>query len=143
MTVPDKKILINIESDTRENKHDIEPEELEQLTHNLRDDLTELDAVEKVDLVTKEDKLDKHPDGLKHKGDVVTLGSLLVTLGVSAASSLVPDLSSTLKSWLTRHENRKLSLEIGGDKLEVSGLSDKEREKLIEVWISRHMEKNQ
>ena len=80
------QIFINIESASKEEKHDIELEELEQLTHNLRDDLTELDSVEKIDLVTKEDREEKDPDGLKHKGDVVTLGSLLVTLGVTAAS---------------------------------------------------------
>jgi hypothetical protein len=146
MTVPGKKenqLMITIESVNREEGDDIDPEELEQITHNLRDDLTELDVVENVDLVAKEDReVGRNSNDLNPKGDVVTLGSLLVTLGASAASSLVPDLSNTLKSWLARHERRKISLEIGGDKLEVTGISDREQEKLIEVWISNHMEKN-
>jgi hypothetical protein len=101
--------------------------------------LTEVDAIEKVDLVTKEGK--KAPEGSKAGAEVAALGSLLVTLGASAASSVIPNLANTLQSWLTRHERRKISLEIGGDKLEVSGISDKEQQRLIDAWISRHMEK--
>jgi hypothetical protein len=58
MTVKDKneknEILINIESSSKEDGDHYNPEELERITYNLRDDLTELDAIEKVDLVTKE-----------------------------------------------------------------------------------------
>ncbi len=57
MTITDKKeniILINIESTSKEEEdHDEDPEELERITHNLRDELTEIDAIEKVDLVIK------------------------------------------------------------------------------------------
>ena len=57
MTIIDKKenqILINIESALKEKEDEDDPEELERITRNLRDDLTELDAVETVDLVIKE-----------------------------------------------------------------------------------------
>jgi hypothetical protein len=143
MTIIDKKenqIMINIESTSKEVGDDDDPEELERITHNLRDDLNGLDAIEKVDLVTKEGE--KAPEGSKVGGDVIAWGSLLVTLGTSAASIVVPSVANGLQSWLTRHERRKISLEIGGDKLEVTGISDKEQERLIDVWISRHMGKN-
>lgn len=132
MNKRENAFLINIESASKE-EHD-DPEELERITHNLRDDLNGLDAIEKVDLVRKEGE---PPKGSK-AGDVVTLGSLLVTLGSSAASTLIPSLANTLQSWLTRHERHKISLEIGGDKLEVTGISDEQQQRLIESWIGRH-----
>jgi hypothetical protein len=144
MTTTDKKeenqLLIKIESAPKEEEeYDDDQEELERITHTLRDELTEVDAIEKVDLVTKEGE--KAPEGSKAGAEVAALGSLLVTLGASAASSVIPNLGSTLQSWLTRHERRKISLEIGGDKLEVSGISDKEQQRLIDAWISRHIKK--
>lgn len=143
MTAPDKteeenQLLINIESVSKEEE---DPEELERITRNLREDLAEADAIEKVDLVIKEGE--KAPEGSKSGAEVAALGSLLVTLGASAASSVIPNLGNTLQSWLTRHERRKISLEMGGDKLEVTGVSDKEQQKLIDAWISRHMEKEE
>jgi hypothetical protein len=98
-----------------------------------------VDAIEKVDLVTKEGE--QAPEGSKAGAEVAALGSLLVTLGASAASSIIPNLANTLQSWLTRHERRKISLEIGGDKLELACISDKEQERLIDTWINRHMGK--
>jgi hypothetical protein len=145
MTITDDKkekdqILINIESTSKEEEedHDEDPEELEQITHNLRDELTEIDTVEKVDLVTKEGEEGKAPEGSKAGGEVVALGSLLVTLGTSAVSTAIPNLSNALQSWLTRHERRKISLEVGGDKIEVIGISDEQQQQLIESWLSRH-----
>ena len=141
MTITDKKenqVFVNIESTSNEEDDD-DPEELERITHNLRDDLTELDTVEKVDLVTKEGEVT--PKGSRAGAEVAALGSLLVTLGTTAVSSVVPNLANTLQSWLTRHERRKISLEIGGDKLEVTGVSDKEQQRLIDAWISSHLQK--
>lgn len=139
----ENQILVNIESipkqeDDDDNNND--QEELERITHNLRDDLTELDAIEKVDLVRKEGE--QAPEGSRAGGDIVTLGSLLLTLGTSAASTAVPNLVNALQSWLSRNDKRKISLEIGGDKMEVTGISDKEQQRLVDAWISRHMEKN-
>jgi hypothetical protein len=143
-TTTDKKenqLLINIESASKEeeNNNDDDPEELERLTHNLRDYLTEVDAIEKVDLVTKEGE--QAPKGSRAGGEVAALGSLLVTLGASAGTTIIPNLVNTLQSWITRNERRKISLEMGGDKLEVTGISDKEQQRLIDAWISRHMQK--
>lgn len=130
-----EKVLVNIES-----LHDLnEPEELERLCHNLRDELNELDVIEKVDLITKEGE--QAPKGSKSGGEVAVLGSLLVTLGGSVASNVIPSLANTLQSWVTRQDRHTISLEIGGDKLQLTGVSDKQQEKLIDAWISRHLEK--
>jgi hypothetical protein len=81
----ENQILINIES----SKDDLYgPEELERITYNLRDDLAELDFLERIDLVTKEGGAPKH----SKSGTEVTLGSLLVTLGGSVASNVIPNL---------------------------------------------------
>jgi hypothetical protein len=133
------RILINIESAGKEEEHE-DSGELERITRNLRHELNELDAVEKVDLVRKEGE--GVPKGSKVGGEIVTLGSLLVTLGASAGSIIIPNLTNALQSWLTRNERRKITLDIGGDKLEVTGVSSKDKERLIDVWISRHMKKN-
>jgi hypothetical protein len=125
-------LLINIQSIPGE--EDIELEELERNTQNLHDELNELDVIEKVDLITKGEA----PDGSK-SGVEMVVGSLLATLATSAGSALIPGIVNTLKSWLTRHEKRKITLEIGGDKLEVTGISDNEQQKLINAWLSRHV----
>jgi hypothetical protein len=129
-------ILINIQSISRE--EDVNLEELERNTQNLRDELHELDVVEKVDLVTKGEEA---PHGSKSGGEIVAWGALLTTLATSAGSALIPSLANTLQSWLTRHEKRKIILEIGGDKLEVTGISDQEQQKLIDTWISNHTQR--
>lgn len=125
----EKKVFINIETSEDD---PCDPEELERITYNLKDDLTELDAIEKIDLVTKEAAA---PKSSKSGGEVVTFGSLL---GASAVSTAIPNLANTLQSWLTRHERRTISIEIGGDKLQMTGVSDKEQERVIDAWISRH-----
>lgn len=103
--------------------------------------MNELDVVEKIELVKKEGDEREAPKGSKAGGDMVTLGSMLVTLGASAASTIIPNLASTLQSWVTRNERHKISLEIGGDKLEVTGISGKEQQRLIDTWISHHVKK--
>jgi hypothetical protein len=133
LTITNKKekVVVNIESLDNLN----EPEELERLSHNLRDELIELDVIEKVDVITKGEQA---PKGSKSGGEVAMLGSLLVTLGGSLASNVIPSLANTLQSWVTRQDRHTISLEIGGDKLQLTGVSDKQQEKLIDAWISRH-----
>ena len=119
-------MVININSSP-----DDDNEQLERLTHQLNEDLRELD-IDKVDLIRKGDA----PIGAK--GDVMTWGSLLVTL---ASSGVLSTLVNTLQSWLTRHERQSMTIEIGGDKLQITGISSEEQKRLIEDWINRHKEK--
>jgi hypothetical protein len=68
---------------------------------------------------------------------VAVLGSQVVTLGGSLAN-VIPSIANTLQSWVSRQDRHTISLEIGGDKLQLTGVSDKQQEKLIDAWISRH-----
>ena len=111
---------------------DIDQEELERNTQSLRDELNEMDSIEKIDLITREEA----PKGAKPGGELVEWGSLLVTL----AATVAPSLGNMLQSWVTRHEKHKIVLEIGGDKLEVTGMSDMEQSKLIDAWISNKLQ---
>jgi hypothetical protein len=105
-------------------------EELAELTRQLREELLELD-VETVGLV----RAGEAPERAK-AGDPVTWGALLVAL--VASGGVLTTLINTLQSWLTRHERRSVTLEIDGDKLEVTGISSEEQQRLINTWLSRH-----
>jgi hypothetical protein len=105
-------------------------EELEQLTRRLRQEILDSDVGD-VYLV----KAGEVPTGAK-SGDPVTWGALLVTL--AASEGVIATLINLLKSWLTRNEQRRIALEIDGDRLEVTGLSSEEQHRLINEWMNRH-----
>lgn len=104
---------------------------LEELTHRLRTELEELD-VEKVEVA----KSGKAPEGTKSGVDIPAWGSLLVTLATS--SGVIPSLVGTVQSWLKRDEGRSITLEIGGDKLQVTGISSEQQRRLINTWLKVH-----
>jgi hypothetical protein len=105
-------------------------EELEDLTLQLREQLVEID-VETVDLI----RLGETPTKAK-ASDPISWGTLLLTL--AASGGVLTMLINVLQSWLTRHERCSVTLEIAGDKLEVTGISSKEQQRLIDAWLSRH-----
>ncbi len=119
------QLMLNIDAGP-----EADAEELEQLTRQLRGELTELD-VETVNLV----RAGEAPRGAK-AGDPITWGALLVAL--TASGGVLTTLIGALQSWLTRHERRSVTLEIDGDKLEVTGISSEEQQRLTNAWISRH-----
>lgn len=132
-TEKENRLSISIRSEHFEKENDdSDPEELERITHNLCEDLNSLDMVEKVDLVSE----GKAPEGSKSGEDIISWGSLVVTL--VSGTGVLPTLVGTLQSWLTRHERQKIIIQIGSDKLEISGASDIDRQKIIDSWISRH-----
>ena len=93
--------------------------------------MEELD-VEKVEVA----KSGNAPEGTKGVPDVPAWGSLLVTLVTS--SGVIPSLIGTVQSWLKRDEGRSVTLEIGGDKLQVTGISSDEQRELINTWLKAH-----
>lgn len=104
-------------------------EELDRLTRQLCQEILDLD-VEDVSLV----ETGEAPIG--SKGAPIALGAMLVT--VLTSGTVFPHLFDLLKSWLTRHGLRSVTLEIDGDKLEVKGISAQEQQQLIDAWMSRH-----
>jgi hypothetical protein len=109
-----------------------ENEELELITRRLREEILKLD-VEDVDLV----KAGEIPKGAR-AGDIITLGSLLVTL--AASGGVLPSIINAVQSWLGRtKESHSITLEVGGDKLEVTGISSQTQQQLIDTWL-KHQE---
>jgi hypothetical protein len=108
---------------------EVDPEYLAKLTQQLRDALLRLD-VEDVALPSAE----KAPEG--SKGDAVTWGQLVIAL--AASGGVFTTMITLLQAWVTRHERHTLTLEIDGDKLEITGISLEEQKRLIDEWLSRH-----
>lgn len=121
-------LIIRIEQPTEEN------EELEQSTQQLREELLDLN-IDSVATV----KSGPTPQGSKAGEEMITWGSLLVSL--AASGGVLPSLIGTVQSWLSRRENQKISMQIDGDKLEVTGVSSEEQRRLIDIWVRRHSNK--
>lgn len=107
---------------------DADDEELDASTRQLRNELLALD-VERVDLVTA----GPAPEGAK-AGDAVTWGALLVTLAGSGA--LLPVLVDSIRSWLLRHRDHKVVLQIDNARLEISDVSPEQQQRLIDSWLT-------
>jgi hypothetical protein len=108
-------------------------ERLDELTRFLRDELLQLE----VDDVTAL-RVGEPPPGAR-VFDVLAVGGLLVSLGRSA-ESLRP-IVSAIRKWLARGEGtrRTVRLEIDGDALELSEASAADQERLIGLFVSRHV----
>jgi len=114
---------------------DAEPEtdseDLERLTRQLREELSELDV--QADLMTG------GPAPVNTRaGDIITWGTLLLTLAASGGA--ITTLIGVLQAWLTRQERRGVTLEMDGDKLQVTGITSAEQQRLIDAWLRRHLQ---
>jgi hypothetical protein len=104
---------------------------LERASVNLRSELGRLDGVESVQPLS----LGKAPVGSK-VADPLSAGSILMTL--AASGGVLTSLIGVLKDWLGRREGRKISLQIGQDKLEITGLPTEAEKELIEAFFRKH-----
>jgi hypothetical protein len=75
------------------------------------------------------------PAGAK-AGDPASVNSLLVVL--VASGGIVTSLVGLLQGWLQRSSARTVVVEIDGDRLELVGATSVERQRLMNVWLSRH-----
>jgi len=129
------QILIGIgQSSIDDDNNDVDEEELENLTHQLQQDLNELD-VEKVDLVKKKEE-NVYLSNTKG-GDIISWGSLLVTL--AASGGILSSVINVIQSWASNHKDHSITLEIKGDKITVNGISKKDEKILIDSWLNRHI----
>ena len=99
----------------------------DELTRALREELLDLD----VDAVER--PAGAVPDGARGV-DAVALGTLLVTLGQGALGIV----ASAIGRWVTRRGGRSVTLELDGDRIELSGVSDEDQRRLIETFVARH-----
>jgi hypothetical protein len=104
-------------------------EEVAEATAQLRRELLDLD-VEAVALPQGGEP----PPGARAV-DVAALGALLVTV---AQSQLLGPVVAAVRSWLAGSQRRSIKLELGGDVLELTGVSSSEQRRLTDEWLRRH-----
>ena len=109
---------------------DTDMEDLERLTRQLRDELSELDV--QADLVTG----GSAPANTK-AGDVIEWGTLLLTL--AASGGVITALINAILTWLTnRNQSATITIEIGGEKLQITGNPSPEQQQLVKAFLHRH-----
>jgi hypothetical protein len=109
---------------------DTDPEDVDRLGRQLRDELRDLD-VDDVEPVAGS----APPDGAK-SGALASLTEWLVTLG--GGGVLAPVLG-TITAWLTRGTgSHKVTVTIDGDTLELGRATDTERAEIIDAFVQRH-----
>ncbi len=102
--------------------------DLDSAALQLRRELMQLD----VDDVRRRSAMPP-PEGARG-ADATLLGALIV----SASAGALPAVVSAIAAWLRRRPGRTVTLSIGGDRIEVRGVSaDMERE-LIDAFLARH-----
>jgi hypothetical protein len=104
-------------------------EEVAQATLQLRRELLDLD----VD-VTGAAGMGEPPPGARAV-DVAALGALVVNI---ADPQLIKGVVAAVRSWLAGSSRRSIKLQLGGDVLELTGVSSKEQRRLAEEWLARH-----
>lgn len=109
---------------------DTDVQDLERLTLQLRKELSELDV--QANFVTG----GPAPANAK-AGDVVEWGTLLLTL--AASGGVITTLINAIQTWLTnRNQPAAVTVEMGGDKLQITGNPSPEQQRIIEAFLHRH-----
>lgn len=108
---------------------DADAEDVAEATLQLRRELLDLD----VDAV-EVPRAGEPPPGTRAV-DLAAIGALVVTL---AQSQLLTAVVAAVQSWLSRSPRRSIKLELGGDVLELTGVSSDEQRRLTEEWLRRH-----
>jgi Effector Associated Constant Component 1 len=104
-------------------------EESAEFARQLRETLLDLD-VDQVALA----QTGEAPAG--SKGIPIDWSTLLVTL--AASGSALTAVINTVQSWLSRQGQQSVTLEMGGDKLILTGASSQQQQELVDNWIRRH-----
>lgn len=102
-------------------------EEVAVMGQRLRRDIQQLD-VDAVEFV----RGGTAPAGAK--GDVITLASLAVTLAPVALKSLF----DLLQGWIMRHDKATVTIEVGSERVTLTGSPSKEQLAVIQAAIARH-----
>jgi hypothetical protein len=108
---------------------DEDAEQVAEATLQLRRELLDLD-VEAVELP----RVGEPPPGTRAV-ELAALGALVVT---AAKSQLLGPVVAAVRAWLAGAPQRSIKLELGGDVLELTGVSSKEQRRLTDEWLRRH-----
>ena len=104
-------------------------QELAQLSQRLRQEIQHLD-VDTVGFVCE----GTAPAGAK--GDPMSMATLAVTM----APVVLTPLFGLLQTWLTRHDKATVTIEMGTDKLTLTGSPSSEQLKVIQATLQRHQQ---
>jgi hypothetical protein len=108
---------------------DSDDEEIAEATLQLRRELFDADV----------DAAEAHGQGEPPPGsravDVAALGALVVNV---ADSQLLAAVVAAVRSWLAGSPRRSIKLELGGDSLELTGVSSRDQRRLTDEWLARH-----
>ncbi len=108
---------------------DADADEIAQVTLLLRRELLDLD----VDAVEAAGAGEPPPGS--RAVDVAALGALVVHV---ADSQVLAAVVAAVRSWLAGSSRRSIKLELGGDALELTGVSSREQRRLADEWLARH-----
>jgi hypothetical protein len=67
--------------------------------------------------------------------ELAALGALVVTV---AQSQMLGPVLAAIRTWLDGSHRRSIKLELGGDVLELTGMSSREQQQLAAEWLRRH-----
>ena len=109
-------------------RQDSDQEELDELTHRLRERLLELD-VDDVEPIRSGDV----PDGAKPV-DALAVGALAVTLAPLALRSVL----DLVRTWIENRPVRTVSISLGEDSLELEAVSSADQRQLIDAFLAAH-----
>jgi hypothetical protein len=107
---------------------DCDAEEVATATLQLRREFLDLDAA-----VVDVAGVGELPPGAR-AAEPAVLGALAVTV----TQSLLTSVLAVVRSWLASSQRRSIKLELGGDVLELTGLSSDEQRRLTDEWLRRH-----
>jgi hypothetical protein len=125
MSAPSSQVRLVIDASP-----DTDLEELASLTQQLRAELLDLD-VEEVEVPRTEVTADH-----TKAGDVFTWGTILVSLG--GAIDLLPAVVGLVQNWLARRQQHSVTMEINGNKIELTGVSSDQVQQFVDLWMARY-----
>jgi hypothetical protein len=121
-TVPAMDVLLSVDAGPG-----AEAAEREALAVRLRDELAEHELDADVPAVDA-------PAGAKGLG--ADAGSLLLAL--AASGGVLTTLVGLVQAWLLRNAGSTVVVEVDGDRVELTGATDEERRRALEVWLAKH-----
>lgn len=108
---------------------DVDDEELDQLSRQLRHELLTLD-------VDRIDRAAARPSPIGARSPGADLAETLI-LTVSNSAGVVA-LVAVLRDWVNRRRGRSISMRLGKDQIDVAEVAPDDQAKLIEAWIRAH-----
>jgi hypothetical protein len=107
---------------------DADAADLDEAARMLRSELLELDVQD-----VRRPSGGGSPSGARGL-DVAIVGSLIVTAARETLAAVV----RTAERWVHHRPTRTIKLTIGSDTIELSGASDEDHHRLVELFLTRH-----